>query len=622
MLRIRRIFDYVLPVDREVVSQVQRILREQFSALSAEDIEKLPEQLSNPFKYRFRSILFVAEGFRGNVKGFAILQHEPDLLFCYLDFISAAKPGMGRGIGSVLYERVREESLRMGAIGLFFECLPDDPQVCPLPELLVQNRARLRFYERYGARPIVNTAYETPIKPDAVCPPHLMYDDLGRLGLLSRDRARRIVRAILERKYGHRCPQGYIDMVVNSFKDNPIRTRPPAYTEQASPRQVKPTRSVEKLIVLAVNDRHAIHHVHERGYVESPVRVNAILKEIEPTGLFQRIPVHRFSEKHITSVHDSSYVNYLKKVCSHLEPGVSLYPYVFPIRNKARPPKELPIRAGYYCIDTFTPINQNAYIAARRGVDCALSVADKILEGYRLGYALVRPPGHHAERRAFGGFCYFNSAAVVAQYLTGYGRVAILDLDYHHGNGTQDIFYRRSDVLTISIHGHPHMAYPYFSGFEDERGEGEGEGYNINLPLPEHVTPDHYKEVVAKAIRRIARSNVHFLVLALGLDTAKGDPTGSWDMRPRDFRDCGRLVGTLRRPTVVIQEGGYRIRSLGVNARNFFVGLMEGSDPVASPKSISSSEGKKQDSGRSLIEVQSESPPAESRSAGQARGLR
>jgi acetoin utilization deacetylase AcuC-like enzyme len=276
-----------------------------------------------------------------------------------------------------------------------------------------------------------------------------------------------------------------------------------------------------------------------------------------------------------------------------LEPGVSLYPYVFPIRNKARPPKELPIRAGYYCIDTFTPITQNAYIAAKRAVDCGLTVADKILEGYRLGYALVRPPGHHAEQRAFGGFCYFNSAAIVAQYLSRYGRVAILDLDYHHGNGTQDIFYKRSDVVTISIHGHPHMAYPYFSGFEDEKGEGEGVGYNINVPLPEHVSPDHYKGIVAKMIRRIAHSNIHFLVLALGLDTAKGDPTGSWDMKPRDFRECGRIVGALRRPTVVIQEGGYRIRSLGVNARNFFVGLLEGSDPAAPPKTTLAPEGKK-----------------------------
>ncbi|RJR40775.1 MAG: histone deacetylase family protein [Desulfobacteraceae bacterium] len=578
MLRIRRIFDSFLPVDRRVVSQVQRILREQFSALSEEDIEKLPEQLSNPFKYRFRSILFVAEGFRGDVKGFAILQHEPFLKFCYLDFLSAARPGIGRGIGSALYERVREESLRMDAIGLFFECLPDDPVLCDRPDLLPENRARLRFYERHGARPIANTAYETPIKPDAVCPPFIMVDDLGRPGLLIRDRVRKVVRAILERKYGDRCPHGYIEMVVGSFKDNPVRTREPRYTHQAAPRQVKPTKSVEKSIALAVNDKHEIHHVHERGYVESPVRVKAILKEIEPTGLFERIPVRHFSERHITAVHDPGYMNYLKLVCSRLEPGISLYPYVFPIRNKARPPKELPIRAGYYCIDTFTPINQNAYIAAKRAVDCALTVAEKILEGYRLGYALVRPPGHHAEQRAFGGFCYFNSTAVAAHYLSGYGRVAILDIDYHHGNGTQDIFYKRSDVLTMSIHGHPQVAYPYFSGFEDEKGEGEGKGYNINMPLPEHATPERYKEAVAKAIGRIAREKVHFLVLALGLDTARGDPTGSWALGPGDFRDCGRLVGGLRRPTVVIQEGGYRIRSLGVNARNFFEGLMEGSD--------------------------------------------
>jgi acetoin utilization deacetylase AcuC-like enzyme len=203
-------------------------------------------------------------------------------------------------------------------------------------------------------------------------------------------------------------------------------------------------------------------------------------------------------------------------------------------------------------------------------------VATKILEGYRLGYALVRPPGHHAERRAFGGFCYFNSAAVVAHYLSGRGRVVVLDLDYHHGNGTQDIFFNRADVLTVSIHGNPHVAYPYFSGFEDEKGEGEGRGYNVNVPLPEHTTPDRYKEVLAKILGRIARFKAHFLVVAFGLDTAKGDPTGTWMLSPRDFMDCGRLVGAIHRPTVVIQEGGYRIRSLGVNARNFFQGLLEG----------------------------------------------
>jgi acetoin utilization deacetylase AcuC-like enzyme len=259
-----------------------------------------------------------------------------------------------------------------------------------------------------------------------------------------------------------------------------------------------------------------------------------------------------------------------------MKSGTSIYPYVFPIRNNARPPKELPIRAGYYCIDTFTPLNQNAFLAAKRAVDCALTVARKILEGYRLGYALVRPPGHHAEKHAFGGFCYLNSTAIAADYLSAYGSVAVLDLDYHHGNGTQNIFYKRSDVLTLSIHGHPRFAYPYFSGFEDERGKGPGEGFNINIPLGERINGEQYRQILAKALRRVLRFRARFLVLALGLDTAKGDPTGSWELRPSDFRVNGRMIGSLRLPTVVVQEGGYRIRSLGTNARHFFLGLSEG----------------------------------------------
>ena len=156
------------------------------------------------------------------------------------------------------------------------------------------------------------------------------------------------------------------------------------------------------------------------------------------------------------------------------------------------------MRAGYYCIDTFTPISRNAYPAARRGVDCALTAARELLAGRRIAYALVRPPGHHAERRSFGGFCYFNNNAIAAQYLTAYGRVAILDIDYHHGNGQQDIFYRRSDVLTVSIHGHPGFAYPYFSGFKEECGEGEGEGFNLNLPLPEAVDGAAYRKALER----------------------------------------------------------------------------------------------------------------------------
>jgi acetoin utilization deacetylase AcuC-like enzyme len=148
-------------------------------------------------------------------------------------------------------------------------------------------------------------------------------------------------------------------------------------------------------------------------------------------------------------------------------------------------------------MDTFMPLTHNAYIAAKRSVDCALTAAQNVLEGSRLSNALVRPPGHHAERRIFGSFCYFSFTAIAAQYLSNYGKVTILDIDYHHGNGEQDMFYERSDVLTISTHGHPRFAFPYFSGFADEAGAGAGKGYNINVPLPENVDGKHIPDVIA-----------------------------------------------------------------------------------------------------------------------------
>jgi acetoin utilization deacetylase AcuC-like enzyme len=166
-----------------------------------------------------------------------------------------------------------------------------------------------------------------------------------------------------------------------------------------------------------------------------------------------------------------------------LEEGLSVYPYVFPIRNAARPPEVLAVRAGYYCIDTFTPLNRNAYLAACRGIDCTLTAAHSLLEGFHLAYALVRPPGHHAERRSFGGFCYFNNAAAAAQYLSRFGRIAILDIDYHHGNGQQQIFYGRSDVLTVSIHGHPRFAYPISAGSRRAR-QRRGQGLQPELSPP------------------------------------------------------------------------------------------------------------------------------------------
>ncbi|MDY0267622.1 histone deacetylase family protein [Trichloromonas sp.] len=579
MFIIRRFFDEVAPRNREALRQVQAILREQFPALKPEDVDKIPELLRNPLKHRFRSILYVAEDSRGTVTGFALLSHEPELHFAYLDYISAAKAATGGGIGGALYERLREEAVVLGCRGIFFECLPDDPALCRDPETLAQNRARLKFYEKYGARPIVGTAYETPVKPGDDNPPYLVFDNLGQERPLPAAEARRIVRAILERRYGHLCSPAYIDMVVTSFQDDPVLLRPPRYRRKTPTVAEVAVSGKLRRIPLVVNDQHSIHHVRERGYVEAPVRIDAILKELTPLGMFERTAPADYPERHIRAVHDGAYVDYFKKVCANLGGDRSLYPYVFPIRNQARPPKELAVRAGYYCIDTFTPINRNAQLAATRAVDCALTAADRILAGHRLAYALVRPPGHHAEVRAFGGFCYYNNAAVAAHYLSRFGPIAMLDIDYHHGNGQQVIFYGRKDVLTVSLHGHPSFAYPYFSGFEDEKGEGEGLGFNRNYPLPETIDFDLYLKTLDKALRKIRIFQPSYLVLCLGLDTAKGDPTGTWPFTAANFEVLGRRIGALRLPTLVVQEGGYYTRRLGVNARNFFVGLWSGAFP-------------------------------------------
>lgn len=581
MFRIRCIYDDVLPLNKEAIKQVKHILKTQFGGLSNEEINKLPEQLRNPLKYQYRSILFVAEDSRGRVQGFAMLLHVVDLNFCYLDFISAAQKMTGRGIGGALYERIREEALQLKAVGLFFECLPDDPKLCLDPNVLKQNATRLKFYERFGARPISNTAYETPVKAGDDCPPYLVLDYLGQEKPLKQKHARNIVRAILERKYSDVCPQEYVEMVVSSFQDEVVSLRPPKYIKKEVVVNNRIPHFIEHRIILVTNDQHDIHHVRDRGYVEAPVRINSILKEILPTNLFEKFRVYHFSEKHIKAVHEPAFVDYLRKVCANVPPNKSVYPYVFPIRNGARPPKDLPIRAGYYCIDTFTPLNENAFIAAQKAVDCAITAAKAVLAGYRMAYALVRPPGHHAEKNAFGGFCYFNSNAIAAHFLSTQGKVSILDVDYHHGNGTQDIFYERPDVQTISIHGHPRFAYPYFSGFADEVGTGFGRGLNTNYPLPEHLDGARYQEVLTKALRKIEKFKPQFLVVALGLDTAKGDPTGTWSLSASDFEKNGEMIGelcgVLNIPVLVVQEGGYKVRSLGVNARHFFIGLWKGS---------------------------------------------
>lgn len=574
LFRIRRIYDDVLPVNQEILRQVKEILSSRFSSVSLEEINSIGEKLRNPFKQRFRSILFVAEKQKGKVLGFAMLLHEPIFGFTFLDWIVMAEGRSGSGIGGALYERVRKESIALKVKGLFFECLPDEEKNCPDKSIIKENQARLRFYEQYGARPLINTGYELPVNADDTCMPHLVYDGLLSQKPLRRSFARKVVQTILERKYAALCPAEYVSRVVTSFREDPIAVREFRYVKPESIVQTEVNPIFEQ-IALVINEKHDIHHVRDRGYVESPVRIKSILAEIDKSGLFSQIKPQPFPERHLHEVHATDFINYLKRACNSVPVGKSLYPYVFPIRNKTRPPKEPAVLSGYYCIDTFTPINRNAYPAARRAVDCALTAAREVLNGRRLAYALVRPPGHHAEHDVFGGFCYFNNNATAAQYLSHYGKVAILDIDYHHGNGQQNIFYRRSDVLTISLHGHPSFAYPYFSGFAEETGEGEGEGFNLNLPLPENLDGEGYRKALAKALSRIEAFAPSFLIIALGLDTAKGDPTGTWKLLARDFRINGEVIGSLGLPTVIVHEGGYRTGTLGKNALAFFTGLSD-----------------------------------------------
>ncbi|MCF8368303.1 MAG: histone deacetylase family protein [Bacteroidales bacterium] len=572
IFKIRKITDSYLPSNKHALDQVFAIMSIHFPSLKEEKINEVLEQMKNPLKYKFSSSLFVAEDGRSNVKGFALMFYMPDRNFCYLDYI-AVKPGrISSGVGGAIYERLREEAQMLKSIGIFMECLPDDENLCKEKSDLKQNRARLAFYERYGARPLTGTKYETLVDPNDDCPPYLVFDDLGNDIRLPAVLTKKIIKTILERKYPDYCPENYVKMVIGSVKDDPVQLREFKYLVKERPIDKKD--AVKNLIPLIINDKHDIHHIQERGYVESPVRIHSILKELTKLEAFKIKPSRGFPDKHITDVHNPKYFNYFKNVCDKFPEGKSIYPYVFPVRNATRPPHDLSVLAGYYCIDTFTPLNKNAFLAAHSGVNCALTGAELILEGYHSAYALVRPPGHHAERDVFGGFCYFNNASIAANFLSKYGKVCILDIDYHHGNGHQQIFYSREDVFTVSIHGNPSFAYPYFTGFADEKGEGKGSGYNLNYPLKEALSGEEYLGVLKKAIRNIVAFKPDYLIISLGFDIAKGDPTGTWSLKAPDFKNNGMELGRLNFPILFIQEGGYKNRTLGISARNFFEGFL------------------------------------------------
>jgi acetoin utilization deacetylase AcuC-like enzyme len=231
-------------------------------------------------------------------------------------------------------------------------------------------------------------------------------------------------------------------------------------------------------------------------------------------------------------------------------------------------------RAGWWGLDTANPIVAGTYGAARAAADVALTTVDLVLGGERAAYGLCRPPGHHAARSMAGGYCFLNNAAIAAEAIVRatQGTVAILDVDYHHGNGTQQIFWRRGDVLYVSLHADPERQYPFFLGHADETGEGEGSGENLNLPLPAGTDDDAYLDALERGLAAIADRPGDVVVVSLGFDTYGQDPIGDFALTTAVYHECGRRVAALGRRLVILQEGGYSRPALGANARAWLRG--------------------------------------------------
>lgn len=570
MIQFGRVFDRGTDADRRKLVAVQDLFRRVFPR-EAEYADEVERELNERSRGGYEPVLLTAEDSRSAVIGFAYFYYFPGSRLGYLNYIGSDPDRARRGIGRALYESVREYLLNRGAIGLLIEFAPDDPAAVSDPHRLPDNRLRARFYESFGARPVFGTRWQDPPAHPGYDPPHLAYDSLGRERRLRRSELRAGMQDILKYRYHRRDDDPLVRIMTESINADPVPLRPPRY--QPDPNPVPAFHGKLTPIKLLIPKQHAIHHIRQRGYVERPARVDTLLKALQDLPVAEN-KVHHFGEDIIRAVHAGDYVSYLRRATENLGPKETIYPEVFPLRRPHNRPREMAIRAGYYCIDTFTPLSRAAYQSARAAVDCAASGAHLLLNGEHIVYALCRPPGHHAEHHAYGGFCYFNNAAIAAQILSRRGRVAILDIDYHAGNGQQDIFYRRSDVLTLSLHGRPRDHYPYFSGYADERGEADGKGFNRNYPLADLIGNEQYLRVLNKALASIRDYRPDWLVVALGYDTMRGDPTGNFDLTPAALRRVGESIGNMKRPTLIIQEGGYALGNLRSGARAFFSGLV------------------------------------------------
>ncbi len=337
--------------------------------------------------------------------------------------------------------------------------------------------------------------------------------------------------------------------------------------------------------MIVITSDHAAHDPDrftppgdQRRYWDIPARADALLQAVQAAGLTSTIASdHGLAA--IARIHDSAYLDFLQTAftrwCTRPDAGPVLRATSFPVRHGARRPHDVAGQAGYYLSSLSAPIVAATWTVALESAHAAIEAADAILAGERLAYALCRPPGHHAHTDMAGGFCYLNNAAIAAQRLLdgGSGRVAILDFDVHHGNGTQQIFYQRDDVHYVSIHGDPAGLYPWFAGYPEETGQGSGLGWNLNLPLPPGTGDAAFVAAVVQGLDAIAARQPTGLIVSLGFDAQAGDPAANLAVGTEGFFAIGRQVAALRLPTLLVQEGGYLVARLGANLTAFLSGL-------------------------------------------------
>ena len=311
---------------------------------------------------------------------------------------------------------------------------------------------------------------------------------------------------------------------------------------------------------------------------EVAARVDHVLAELNRRQLGAVQNPHSYDDSALATVHSLRYLNFLATAWAQWvaldaeNADQDILPSVWPIRTFRTDiePDNFAAKVGLYSFDAGSPFTSGTWVAARAGAHCALSAAQQVLDGDRAAFALSRPPGHHAGADFFGGYCFLNNAALAAQHLRNAGmpKVAILDVDYHHGNGTQAIFYDRPDVFYASIHGDPRTEFPFYLGYADEHGEGLGRGANLNIPLPRGTGFDAWFAALETSLAAITQFGADALVVSLGLDTFEGDPISGFQLKSDDYLRLGERLAQVGLPTVLVFEGGYAVEAVGTNAVN------------------------------------------------------